>query len=139
MRFLLDTNVVSEPTRPKADQAVVAWLDDIDEDEAFISVITITEIRFGIDRLAPGTRRKKFDRWLERDLSERFAGRILPIDVEVADVCGRVKARSEAAGRPMGDRDAYIAATAQAHGMTLVTRNVRDFESVVSQIFTPWI
>jgi len=138
MNFLLDTNVVSESTKPRPNAGVVAWLADVDEDSVFLSVITQTELRYGVERLAPGRKHKQLDRWLQKDLLERFQGRILPIDALVADACGKLVARTEALGRPIEARDAYIAATAQVHGLTLVTRNTSHFETTVKSILTPW-
>jgi len=139
MTFLLDTNVVSESTKPRPNAGVVAWLADVDEDSVFLSVITLTELRYGVERLAAGRRRKQLDRWLQKDLPERFEGRILPIDALVADACGKLVARTEALGRPIEARDAYIAATVQVHRLTLVTRNISHFETTVKSILTPWI
>ena len=84
-----------------------------------------------------GSRRKRLDEWLRDELPLRFEGRVLPIDPVVADVWGKVVVRSEAAGRPIGAMDASIAATAQTHGMTLVTRNTSDFEASLSRIINP--
>jgi predicted nucleic acid-binding protein len=138
MSFLLDTNVVSESTKPRPNPGVVAWLAAVDEDDAFLSVITLTELRYGVERLAQGRRRKQLDRWLQQDLPLRFEGRILPIDALVADTCGKLVARTESLGRPIEARDAFIAATAQVHQLTLVTRNVSHFETTVKSILTPW-
>jgi toxin FitB len=139
MNFLLDTNVVSEPMRPRPNPGVLKWLGEVDEESTFISVVTITELRYGIERLATGTRRERLDGWLQRDLRLRFEGRILPVDFEVANACGGLIARSESLGRPIEPRDAFIAATAEVHGLTLVTRNVSDFEPTLKMIVTPWI
>lgn len=78
MSFLLDTNVLSEPTRPRPDPGVLAWLASVDEDDVFICAITIAEIRKGIQRLSPGRKRTRLDEWLEHDLYLRFETRILP-------------------------------------------------------------
>ena len=138
MSFLLDTNVVSESTKPRPNPGVVAWLAGVDEDSVFLSVIALTELRYGVERLAPGWRRKQLDRWLQHDLPLRFEGRMLPIDALVADACGKLVARTESIGRPIEARDAFIAATAQVHRLTLVTRNARHFETTVKSILTPW-
>ena len=138
MNFLLDTNVVSESTKPRPNPGVVAWLAAVDEDDVFLSVITLTELRYGVERLAQGRRRKQLDRWLQQDLPLRFEGRILPIDALVADTCGKLVARTESLGRPIEARVAFIAATAQVHQLTLVTRNVSHFETTVKSILTPW-
>jgi predicted nucleic acid-binding protein len=138
MSFLLDTNVVSESTKPRPNAGVIAWLADVDEDSVFLSVITLTELRYGVERLAPGRRRRQLDRWLQKELPERFEGRILPIDAIVADSCGKLVARTEALGRPIEARDAYIAATAQVYRLTLVTRNISHFETTIKSVLTPW-
>jgi predicted nucleic acid-binding protein len=136
--FLLDTNVVSEWVKSRPDRGVVAWLAAVDEDQVFISVVALAELRYGIERMTAGSRRNRLARWLQDDLPPRFDGRILSIDYIVADVWGKVVARSEAAGRPIGAMDAFIAATAEAHGLILVTRNVSDFEATIKAIINPW-
>jgi toxin FitB len=138
MTFLLDTNVVSEPMKARPNAGVLSWLAQVDEDSVFLSVVTITELRYGIERLATGKRRDRLAGWLRKDLTSRFGERILPVDLEIADACGRLVARSETAGRPIEARDAFIAATAEVRGLTLVTRNVSDFEATVKDIVTPW-
>jgi toxin FitB len=114
------------------------WISAQDEDEVCISVVTITELRYGMERLATGKRRDLLEAWLRTDLSGRFGGRILPIDIEVADACGRLVARSEALGHPIEARDAFIAATAEVHNLTLVTRNASDFQPTVKSLLSPW-
>lgn len=116
----------------------MTWLAAANEDDIFISCITITELRYGIERLASGKRRTQLDAWMQRDLQSRFQGRVLAIDTDVADLCGRLMARRESRGRRIEVRDAYIAACAEVHGLTLVTRNVSDFASVVRSIVMPW-
>jgi toxin FitB len=138
MSFLLDTNVVSESTKPRPNSGVVAWLSGVDEESVFLSVITLTELRYGVERLASGRRRKQLDRWLQEELPLRFEGRILPIDALVADTCGKLVAHTESIGRPIEARDAFIAATAQVHRLTLVTRNASHFETTMKSILTPW-
>ena len=136
MNFLLDTNVVSEWVRPAPNDGVISWLDQIDEDRVFLSVITLTELRFGIERLAPGKRRDRLQNWFENELPVRFETRVLAIDPAVATACGDVLARREKEGRPMELADAYLAATAQVHQLTVVTRNA-DFADV-AHCLNPW-
>jgi predicted nucleic acid-binding protein len=136
--YLLDTNVVSEWAKPRPNPGVIEWLDEVDEDEVFLSVVTFAELRRGIERLAAGARRKRLDRWLGEDLPSRFDGRIAPVDGAIADEWGRLVARHETAGRPIHAMDALIAATAQIHGFTLVTRNVADFKLSVKSLLNPW-
>jgi len=136
--FLLDTNVVSEWVKPRPEAGVVAWLADVDEDRVFISVVTLGELRHGIEGLPPGRRRSRLDDWLRHDLPLRFEGRVLPIDIAVADAWGTIVARRDRAGRPIGSMDGLIAATAEVHALTLVTRNAPDFRSSVKTVFNPW-
>jgi predicted nucleic acid-binding protein len=135
--FLLDTNVVSEWVKPQPTLSVIAWLDEVDEDRVFLSVITLTELRYGIERLAAGKKRKRLEGWLMHDLPLRFEGRVLGIDSTVAHACGELLARREAAGRPIHVMDAFLAATAAVHGLTLVTRNDSDFQNTVPYL-NPW-
>ena len=138
MSFLLDTNVVSEWVKSRPNSALVAWLATVDEDRVFISVVTLAELRYGIERMAAGRRRHRLEEWLRDALPVRFEGRVLPVDGVVADAWGKVAARSEAVGRPISAMDAFIAATAETHGLTLVTRNTSDFESAVNALVNPW-
>ena len=138
MNFLLDTNVVSEWTKPRPDAGVVTWLAEADEDRVFISVITLAELRHGIERLPAGARRQRLDRWLTEQVPERFEDRLLAIDAVTANMWGHVMAQGQAAGRPPGTMDAFIAATVLRHDMTLVTRNVSDFEGLGVRLVNPW-
>lgn len=138
MSFLLDTSVVSEWVKPRPDAGVISWLAAADEDRVFLSVVTIAELRRGIERLAAGARRRRLDDWLRNELPRRFESRILFVDGAVADLWGTMVARSEAAGRPISVMDAFVAATAGVHGRTLVTRNDSDFKSVLNAIVNPW-
>jgi toxin FitB len=137
MSFLLDTNVVSEWTKPKPDANLISWLASVDEDRTFLSVITIAEIKFGIERLKPGQRRSSLESWLRVDLAGRFEGRLLPVNAAVAEAWGKLVAACAAAGRPIGVMDGFIAATALAFGLTLVTRNVADFENAGAPLLNP--
>jgi predicted nucleic acid-binding protein len=138
MSFLLDTNVVSEWLKPRPNPGVVSWLASVDEDETFLSVVTITELRYGIERMAPGIRKKRIDDWLRLELLARFEGRVLPVDLAIADECGGLVARCEAKGRPIEPRDAFIGATAEVYGLTLVTRNTSHFQPALNSLFAPW-
>ncbi len=138
MSFLLDTNVVSEWTKPHPNRGVVEWLEKVDEDEVFLSVVTFAELRHGIDRLAAGARRRKLDQWLRSEVPARFEGRIVLIDGAIADEWGRLVAQREAGGKPIHAMDAFIAATARVHELTLVTRNVSDFSPSLKTIVNPW-
>lgn len=138
MRYLLDTNVVSEWTRPRPNPGVIEWLSQVDEDQVFLSVVTFAELRHGIERLPLGRRRRQLDEWLRGELALRFEGRIILIDGAIADEWGRLVARQEARGRPIAAMDGLIAATTQVHALTLVTRNATDFQVMVKSVLNPW-
>ena len=138
MRFLLDTNVVSEWVKPQPNAALSAWLAAADEDALYISVVTIAELRRGAERLPAGRRRKAIEAWLHRDILLRFEQRLLPVDVATAEAWGRVTALADDLGRPIGSMDAFIAATANIYSLALVTRDDADFRSVVKSVVNPW-
>ena len=138
MSFLLDTNVVSEWVKPQPDPGVIAWLAEVDEDRVFLNVITLAEIRHGIERLPNGNRRNRLHAWLRDELPLRFENRVLSVDEAVADSWGELVAPRETAGRPISVMDAFIAATANIHALKLVTRNESDFKSAVKKIINPW-
>lgn len=138
MSFLLDTNVVSEWVKLSPNPGVVAWLSKADEDEVFLSAVTITELCYGIERLPKGRRRDRLSAWYENDLPFRFEGRILAVDAAVAHASGKVIAQSEATGRGIEVMDAFLAATAIVHHMTLVTRNLAHFHPMVRSVVNPW-
>lgn len=138
MSFLLDTNIVSEWTKPRPNAGVVEWLARVEEEEAFLSVVTFAELRHGIESLPTGERRRRLDEWLRNELALRFEGRIIGVGGAIADAWGRVIARGEARGRPMSAMDALIAATAQVHALIVVTRNAADFQSSVKNVLNPW-
>ena len=137
MNFLLDTNAVSEWVKPRPNPGVIRWMEAADEDRVFLSVISLAELRYGVERLAPGARRSRIEAWLQDELPLRFEGRILPVDDNVAGAWGRAVARGEALGRPMGAMDAFLAATAEIHLLILVTRDVSHFP-VLKNVLNPW-
>jgi predicted nucleic acid-binding protein len=115
----------------------MSWMESADEDRIFISVISFAELRYGVDRMAQGSRRSRLEHWLRDELPIRFENRILPVDTHVAELWGRTVSRSEAAGRPISAMDAFLAATAETHQLTLVTRNVSDFP-LLKAVLNPW-
>lgn len=138
MSFLLDTNVISEWVKPAPNPRVTQWLDEVDEDQVFLSVASLAEIRRGIELMEPGRRRDRLTAWLAGELLTRFEGRILDIDRRIAEAWGAVMARGQKAGLNLGSMDAFFAATAEVHRMTLVTRNVGHFEKLGAPLFNPW-
>lgn len=138
MSFLLDTNVVSDWVKPRPDPGLAAWLHGADEDRCHLSVVTLGELRRGVERLPPGRRRWSLEAWLGHDLPARFDGRVILIDQAIADRWGRLMASRDSQGRPIGTGDALIAATAFERGLTLVTRNVDDFVALDVALLNPW-
>ncbi len=138
MTFLLDTNAVSEWVKPQPNPGLIAWTEGVVEDRVFISAVTLAELRYGIERLPAGAKRKRLDEWLREELPLRFEDRIIPVDGAVADACGKVIARCESLGRPIEAMDAFIAATAEVHDLTLVTHNVSDFKTSLKSVLDPW-
>jgi predicted nucleic acid-binding protein len=138
MSFLLDTNVVSEWSKSVPNPRLITWLAEVDEDSSFLSVITLAEIRYGIERLPSGKRKRNLQEWLGEDLQLRFEGRILSVDAAIADQAGRMVAQSEKLGRAMDTADALLAATAKLYELTLVTRNTSDFKHLLPSILNPW-
>ena len=139
VNFLLDTNVLSEVQRPRPDQQVLSWLDQVDEARTYLSVITVGEIARGVEQLDDGKRKTALRQWLDADLAARFGDRLLPIDRETALIWGGVMAGARAAGKGLGVMDAWIAACALRHGLTLVTRNTKDFVGLDVELLDPWI
>ncbi|MEY2396046.1 MAG: toxin FitB [Acidobacteriaceae bacterium] len=115
MTFLLDTNAVSEWVKPRPNPGLVNWMESADEDRVFVSVISLAELRYGVERMPAGSRRSRLEQWLQHELPLRFESRILPVDTHVAELWGRTISRSEAVGRPIGVMDAFLAATAETY------------------------
>jgi len=138
IRYLLDTNVVSELTKNRPDERVVAWIRATDEADLHLSVLTFAEIRYGIEKLAQGARRERLQRWMDTDLADRFEHRILGVDRVVAELWGVIMARAATLSMRLPVMDTLLAATAEHHGMTMVTRNVRDFTRAGVATLDPW-
>lgn len=138
MRYLLDTNVISELVAKQPNQRVIEWLDDLDPDSIYLSVITIGELRKGIEKLPDSPRRDKLFDWLVNELLVRFQDRILALDVDVMLTWGKLVGRLEQSGRRLSAIDSLIAALALARSCSLVTRNEADFKGVGLKIINPW-
>ncbi len=135
MSYLLDTNIVSETVRRSPNKAVIAWLDQLPGEALYVSVLTLGEIRKGIETLTDRKRREKLRLWLEHELPAWFEGRILSVDLAVADRWGRLLAE---VGRPVPTTDSLLAATALHHELRLVTRNSSDFEYPGLEVINPF-
>ncbi len=135
MSYLLDTNVISELVRPKPSKVVLAWFENVPSEALHISVLTLGEIRKGVEHLPDGAHREKLRLWLEHELADWFGSRILPVGTPVADRWGRLLAQI---GRPVPTIDSLLAATALHHELRLVTRNQKDFAYPGLEVINPW-
>lgn len=135
MSYLLDTNVISELVRTTPNEHVVAWFSDVPDEALHLSVLTLGEIRKGVERLRAGARREKLRVWLETELPGWFGDRMLAVDAGVADRWGRLLAE---VGRPVPAVDGLLAATALHHELRLVTRNEADFDFPGLEVVNPW-
>lgn len=135
MSYLLDTNVLSELRRKSPDETVVEWFARRPPSTLYLSVLTLGELRKGIEGVADSKRRMSLNDWLESDLPAFFVGRILPVDAQVAERWGRLLAT---AGRPLPAIDSLLGATAAQHGLSIVTRNGKDFADMGLDIINPW-
>lgn len=135
MSYLLDTNVISELVRPKPDANVLRWFEGVPDRALHLSVLSLGEIRKGVEGMVPGARREKLRLWLEQDLPGWFEERLLPVSHQVADRWGRLLAE---AGRPLPAIDSLLAATAISHELRFVTRNVADFQIAGLEVVNPW-
>jgi hypothetical protein len=138
VKYLLDTCLISELVKKEPNPAVMNWLDEQDEQTLFLSVLNLGEVQKGISKLPDGTKKDELQAWVALDLVERFTGRILEIDLETALCWGRLQAEAEQAGEKLPVMDSLIAATASAHGLIVVTRNVRDTERCRVRVCNPW-
>ena len=136
--ILLDTNVISEPHRPKPDRAVQDWLNRQPARELYLCTPVLAELRYGLERLPSGARRNRLELWL-RDLEQQhFVNRILPFDQPAAHEFGRVMSRREEIGRPIKPIDALIAAIAVCNAASIATRDVADFADLGLELINPF-
>jgi predicted nucleic acid-binding protein len=133
--YLIDTNVISELRRREPEPRVVQWFEQRPSQQLFLSVLTLGEIRRGVERLAESERQQDLRRWLEQDLPAFFSGRVLPMDEAIAHRWGRLLAEM---GRPLPAIDSLLAATALEHNLVLITRNLRDVVDLPLTVVNPW-
>lgn len=138
MKYLLDTNVISELVAKQPLAKVIDWLDSIDDNLIYLSVITIGEIKKGIERLPDSTRKSALRGWLTDELLARFQGRILPLDTAVMLTWGNLAATLERKGRKLPAMDSLVAAIALHGQLVLVTPNEADFADTDVTILNPW-
>ncbi|MBX9702280.1 MAG: type II toxin-antitoxin system VapC family toxin [Acetobacteraceae bacterium] len=140
-RFLLDTNIVSEVTRPRPAPALIAWLGAQPDEALHISALTVAEIRRGILEMAAGTRRRALEAWFAGPEGPQalFAGRVLAFDERAALEWARIMAEGRAAGRPRSALDMVVAATAAAHGLTVASANAGHFQDIGVPWFNPLV
>lgn len=138
MRYLLDTNVLSEPARRDPDRNVIRWLRTLSPLEACISVLTLGEIGKGVSLMAPGSRKRALRSWLAQDLPMRFRGRMLSLDQDIALRWGELAAEGRRIGRPLPVIDGLLLATASVHDLIFVTRNLRDCGDRGVTVLDPW-
>ena len=141
MKYLLDTNIISEFVSKKPNQKVIDYVSSLDENDVYLSVITIGEIRFGIEKLDKEKQKKKIKSlsdWLNNDLMQRFDGRVLDIDMKIMLKWGEINAQLQKIGKPMPIMDSLIASSCLAKEFVLITRNENDFYSFEIEMVNPF-
>jgi len=138
MKWLLDTNVLSELVRERPHPGVLDFIHETDEDRIFLSAMTWAELRRGIALLPSGRKRDRLTTWLEDDVRERFGARLLPVSIDIADRWGVLMAEAKTSGHSVSTIDGFLAATALEHNLHLVTRNSKDFQMLGVALFNPW-
>jgi predicted nucleic acid-binding protein len=136
--IVLDTNVFSEALKPAPSSVVAVWLRAQDRAGMFITAITEAEVLYGVESLPHGRRRSQLLDAVEDILKTEYEGRILSFDEPSARLFAQILATREAAGRPISDFDAMIAAIARSHGAAVATRNTKDFEGCGIKTINPW-
>jgi len=138
MNYLLDTCVISELINKQPNPQVVNWVNGLDENTVYLSVITIGEIQKGVTKLPPSKRKQELTSWLRDELLVSFKDGIVPVDLEVMLIWGELVGKLEGTGRKMPAMDSLIAAICKRHNFILVTRNEADFAHCGLDLFNPW-
>jgi predicted nucleic acid-binding protein len=138
VRYLLDTNVLSELVKPRPDDRVTKWIDAQQPLDLGISILSLGEVQQGIARLPAGARRAALSRWARVQLPTQFVGRLFGVDAAVAVAWGALGAQAKQDGRPLPVMDGLLLATAQVNALTLVTRNVADCAQRGVSVYDPW-
>ena len=137
-QFLLDTNIISELIKPAPNANMTSWLRQQDSESLYISVITIAEIMRGVARISESQKKSKLMSWVRKEIPKQFEGRILDFDHIAALLWGEMQGEGDRVGAPKPVMDTQIAAIAKRFGMTLVTRNEKDFCSLSIEVFNPF-
>jgi toxin FitB len=138
VNYILDTNVISELVTARPHLKVANWIQSVDGNQVFLSVIAIGELKKGIEKLPDSDKKVKLDQWLHEDLLVRFTNQILIIDQVTLLIWGKLIAQLEKMGRPISAIDSLLAATALQWRYTLVTRNTAHFELAGIALLNPW-
>lgn len=138
MSYLLDTCVISELVKSEPSANLLQWFSSQDEDALYLSVLSMGELERGVEKLPTSRRKTRLSQWVRQDLAKRFEGRLLSLDLQVAQRWGAMVGASERKGRPLPVIDSLIAATAIVHGLSVVSRNVADFERCGVTCVDPW-
>ena len=138
MSYLIDTCCILELVKKKPNPNVLKWFADQDELSMYLSVITFGELRKGIEKLPDSKKKKELNQWVKEDLNHRFKNRVLNINMEEVNRWGKILATAEKNGKPLPAIDSLIAATAQVHDLTVVTRNTQDMEGSGVEVINPW-
>jgi predicted nucleic acid-binding protein len=138
VNYLLDTCFLSELIRPRPDEGVRDWLERTNNENLFLSVISLGELAKGVSKLSDGAKRQRLTEWLDGQLRPRFKDRLLNIDENTAMIWGEICGQTARQGKTLPVMDAWIAATALSHRLTIVTRNISDFECCGVLVLNPW-
>lgn len=138
MRYLLDTNVVSELFKQSPDASVTRWLGEQSALDLCISVLTLGELTMGFELVPAGKRRDDLERWVTQEVPRRYVGRLFSVDEAIAREWGRMSAQGRSVGRELPATDGLLLATAREHGLIFVTRNERDCTDRGVTILNPW-
>lgn len=139
MKYLLDTCVISEIIKPRPNENVISWIQNQNEDDLYLSVLTFGEIEKGIEKAPDGSRKNHLKLWVEGDLKRRFNGRIISIDMKIATRWGEIQGIAELSGKPMPSIDGLIAVSGLVNNCTVVTRNISDMEQSSVVLLNPWL
>ena len=137
MKYLLDTVVVSERSKAVPHAPVITWLEQQSRDSVFISAVTLGELRYGVEKLEAGARRRRLNDYVI-EVERSFTGKVLAIAAKEASLWAVIRRRAERRRLTIPTADAMLAATAEVHGLTLVTRNTKDFEGWDGPVLNPW-